>query len=337
MRAAVTEGPGIVTVGEVDPPPPAGVGEVGLRIERVGICGSDLHIYDGSHTYQHLPLIQGHEIVGVVDEIGPGVDGLELGTRVVADPQRACGHCLPCRRGRTNCCAALEVIGVHRPGGLQERLVVAAASVHRAHDLTADEAVFVEPLTIGIRAFERAGIGAGDSLLVLGAGSIGRSVVAVARDRRARVLVADHSAGRRELATRLGAEATSHIRTHDLSSAVAAFTGGDGVLAVIDTTGSGALLSVALDLVAPSGTVVVVGISREDFPVPVSLLSRKEISVVGSRNSIGAFPAAISLAARYGETLVGTIAERYPLSEADVALRAASSGGIAGKVVVEAG
>lgn len=337
MLQVVTERVGLVAVRDVPAPAGPGPGEVLLAIERVGICGSDAHIYDGSHPYLGYPVIQGHEIVGVVGALGENITvSIHVGDRVVVEPADPCRSCVACRRGRSNCCVNLRVLGVTRPGGLSECLAVAAVMVHPVGDLHPDAAVLVEPLAVALHCVDRADVAERDTVLILGCGSIGRAAVLAAHSRGARVIVADNSAGRCALGVRLGADATVGLAEGDLAAAVAEFTNGDGCTVAIDTTGSGALLRASLDLVAYSGSVVVVGISEEDLNVPVALLSRKEISVLGSRNSSqGAFPRAIELAKANSDALRSTITDRFVLEDAGQAIRAVAGGTSTGKVVVE--
>lgn len=333
MIEAVTEAPGSVSVQQRSSTVVASVGQVALAVERVGICGSDAHFFEGTHPYLGYPRVQGHEIVGTVVDVGPGVSPTLLGQRAVVEPTAACGLCIACRRGRPNCCVDLTVVGISRAGGLTELLLLESGLIHPVGDLHPDAAVFVEPLAVALQAVRRGAVTADDLVLVLGAGSIGRSTVLAARAAGARVMVADRLPARRRLALLLGAErAVGH---EELTDAVGDFSRGEGPTVVIDATGAAALLRRGLDLVAPSGTVVVVGISEDELCVPVSLLSRKEVALLGSRNSVGAFPDALALATANADVLRATISHRFPLASAEEAMRAAAGGGAYGKVVVD--
>lgn len=320
MKAAVTTAPGAMEIQETDDPAP-GPGQALLAIEAVGLCGSDFHLYDGRHPYAHFPQIQGHEIVARIEAFGPGYDGpLSAGDRVVVEPLNPCGRCFACRRGRYNCCASLQVMGAHIPGGLREFAAVPAGRLYPVGDMPRPAAVLVEPLTIGLQCVVRAGITDGDLVAVIGAGPIGLAAVLGAADRGARVLVADRVASRLELAGRLGAAAVVNTEREDLGAAVARFTGGDGAAVVIEATGVPALIRAALDCVAHSGTVVVVGISDGEVSIPVGLFSRKEVSILGSRNNTGLFPEAIALAARHAERISALVTHTYPLAKTPEAI-----------------
>jgi L-gulonate 5-dehydrogenase len=320
MQVVMTTAPGIMEVLQTPRPDPE-PGQALLAIEAVGLCGSDFHLYDGKHPYARFPQVQGHEMVARVESFGPGYDGpLAAGDRVAVEPLIACGHCFACRRGRYNCCVRLQVMGAHAPGGLREFAAVSAGQLHPVGDMPTRLAVLVEPLTIGLQCVVRAGIGPGDTVAVLGAGPIGLAAALGAVDRGARVLVVDRIGSRLELARQLGVAAVVDSASADPSAAIEEFTGGDGAAVVIEATGVPALIRLALDGAAQSGTVVIVGISDEEVSIPVGLFSRKEINILGSRNSAGLFPVAIELAARHAARLAPLVTHTYPLSQTPEAI-----------------
>lgn len=320
MKVAVTIAPGQMEIQETGRPVPAG-GQALLAIEAVGLCGSDFHLYDGRHPYARFPQVQGHEIVARIETFGPGYDGpLAAGDRVVVEPLNPCQRCFACRRGRYNCCVSLQVMGAHIPGALCEFAAVPAARLYPVGDMPLLIAVLVEPLTIGLQCVVRAGVRPGDLVAVIGAGPIGQAAALGAADRGARVLVADRVPNRLKLAAHLGATAVVHTEQEDLGAAIERFTGGDGAAVVIEAAGVPALIRAALDGVAHSGTVVVVGISDGEVPIPVGLFSRKEVNILGSRNSTGLFPDAIALAARHAEQVSALVTHTYPLTETPEAI-----------------
>lgn len=313
MLVAVTESPGSMLVRERDRPEPAGA-EVLVRVEAVGLCGSDFHLFTGHHPYATFPQTQGHEIIGSVAGFGPGYDGpLTTGTRVAVEPFFPCGACFPCRHGRPNCCTTLTVMGAHVTGGLREYLTVGAEHLHPVGELPLLTAVLVEPISVGLQCVVRAEIAAGDTVVVLGAGPIGLAAAIGAVDRGARVLVADRLAARLHRAKKLGVEETVDTSRAALATAVDAFTGGDGAAVVVEATGVPALVREALELVAHSGTVVVVGISDGEVSIPVGLFSRKEINILGSRNNTGLFPDSVDLVRRHADRLAPLVTHTYPL------------------------
>ncbi len=313
MKAAVTIAPGEMEIRDAARPEP-GPGQALLAIEAVGLCGSDFHLYDGRHPYARFPQIQGHEIVARVGAFGPGYDGpLATGDRVVVEPLNPCQRCFACRRGRYNCCASLQVMGAHIPGGLREFATVPVGRLYPVGDMPLLVAVLVEPLTIGLQCVVRAGVARGDLVTVIGAGPIGQAVTLGSVDRGARVLVVDRVPSRLALALHLGATAVVNAEREDIGAAVERFTGGNGAAVVVEATGVPGLIRAALDCVAPSGTVVVVGISDGEVSIPVGLFSRKEVNILGSRNNTGLFPDAIALAARHKERISALVTHTYPL------------------------
>ncbi|MDM4761555.1 alcohol dehydrogenase catalytic domain-containing protein [Galbitalea sp. SE-J8] len=329
-RRLVTIGPGDVRLEvEATERRTLAADDVRLRVLRVGICGSDAHILDGTHPYLGYPVVQGHEIVARVEAVGHNSSALHPGDVVVVEPALACGECPTCRRGSTNCCPDLQVVGVHRDGGLADALIVPRRATHPVAEVPIDAAVFVEPIAVALWALRRGRMRKGDRVLVLGAGSLGRSVVLAAAAAGAAVTVADRSPARRHLAAALGAD--SSLSPHDLRG-VAGTRGAPDL--VIDTTGSSELISIAAEVVRPAGLIVVVGISEDALDVPVADFSRRELAVVGARNSVGMFPAAIDLVRSHAAALVNTIQLRVPLEGASDALLAVAGRTIHGRALV---
>lgn len=335
MLQAVTEAVGTIAVRDVSPPDAPASDEVVVCVERVGICGSDAHVFDGSHPYLAYPLVQGHEVAGIIEVAGTDVVGLSAGDRVVVDPISPCGDCVPCRHGRPNCCEHLNVVGITLAGGLAELLTIPARQAHKVDDMHPDAAIFVEPVAVAIRCLQRADLQLNEPVLVLGAGSLGRAIVVAAEARGARTIIADHAIERRQLATQLGANHAVDLQRRPLENALREFMDKDSCHVIVDTTGSGFWLAAALDLVAYGGTVVAVGISEESVSVPVALLSRKEISLHGARNSIDAFPDAIAAVRGKAVQLTRTISDRYALSDAALAIGMVGSRLATGKVLVD--
>lgn len=338
MKAAVTTGPGRMEFREVPPAEP-GPAEVVVRTQVVGLCGSDIHLFHGDHPYVRYPVIQGHEFSAVVAELGPDQPGgLRPGDLVAVEPLRPCGTCLACRRGHGNCCRNLEVAGAHIDGALRESLVVPTASCYRVGDLPADLAALVEPVSIGLQAATRSGVGAGDQVVILGAGPIGQTAAMAAADRGAGVLAVDLLDNRLATARRLGAAVTVNASSEDVTAAVRRWAGADGPVAVIEATGQPALVRLAVDLVAHSGTVVVVGITTQDVSLPVVDFSRKEINLLGSRNNAGLFGEAVDLVRRHRDAASTMITHRFSFGEVPAAMElAAGHPQEAGKVQVRVG
>lgn len=338
MRQLVTVSPERVELREV-PDATAGAGEALLAVESVGICGSDVHLYAGEHPYSRFPNVQGHEFGGRVlslprDYAGP----IRVGQRVAVEPLLMCGTCLPCRRGRGNCCVRMRTYGVHVDGGLSDYIAVKADLLHDADDLPSELVVLVETMSIALHAVARARIGADDSVVVMGAGPVGMGILIAATRVGARVLMVDQLASRLALARDLGAERTVVAGNEDLPAALAEWTAGDGPTVVVEATGIPAVFESAVKLVAPSGTILVVGLSTEQVSFPMVELTRKELTIVGSRNNAGRFPAAVALVRAERERVSRLISHRFPLERAAEAFELArGSPGDVEKVIIDVG
>jgi 2-desacetyl-2-hydroxyethyl bacteriochlorophyllide A dehydrogenase len=297
MQAAIMDAPFKMRVGAWDKPRP-GPGEVLVSVEAAGICAGDMYFYLGKNPYAIYPQICGHEIAGVVAEVGEGVAGLDLGTTVVVEPFIGCGSCYPCRIGKSNCCMKLQIIGVHRPGGYADYLTAPASLIHRVPEgLSLTFASFAEPVAIAVQACRRGAVTAGEYVLVLGCGPIGLALVEVARARGARVVATDIAQNRLETAAQLGAET---VPADDrLLPTIMAQTNGEGAPVVIEATGSPQAMEQTVDLVAPGGRIVIVGLVKQGVGVtfPGLDFTRKEMTIVGSRASVNCFPESLQLLA----------------------------------------
>lgn len=297
MRATIMDAPFKMHVGEWQTPQP-GPGEVLLAVRAAGICAGDMYFYLGKNPYAVYPQVCGHEIAGIVAGLGAGASGVELGAQVVVEPFLGCGKCYPCRIGKSNCCANLQIIGVHRPGGYAELLSVPATHVHRMPEgLSLLDASFAEPVAIAVQACRRGGVSANETVLVLGCGPIGLALIEVARARGARVIATDMIPERLATASELGAAV---IPAGDaLLAAVHEQTNGEGAPVVIEATGSPKAIEQTVELVAAGGRIVVVGLVKQGVGVTMPGLdfTRKEMTVVGSRASVNCFPEALALLA----------------------------------------
>jgi L-gulonate 5-dehydrogenase len=319
----VTQAPHTLGFRDV-PEPVAGPGEALIDVEAVGICGSDIHLYTGDHPYSHFPNVQGHEFGGRIKALPAGYDGpFHVGQRVAVEPLLMCGHCLPCRRGRGNCCVNMRTFGAHIDGALSERIAVPVTLLYDADDLSADLAALVEPVSIGVHAVARSSIRAGDQAVIYGAGPIGQAILLAAADLGARLLVVDRLPSRLELAMDLGAERTVDTSRESADDAIAGWTNGDGPVVVYEATGVPRVLEMAIGAVAPSGTVVVVGLSNEAISIPMVTFTRKELTVVGSRNNMGQFGRAADLVRRNRAKAERLISHRFAFGDAAAAFELA--------------
>jgi L-gulonate 5-dehydrogenase len=297
MRAAIMDAPHEMRVGTVDTPV-AGPGEVLVSVGAAGICAGDMYIYLGKNPYSSYPQIAGHEIAGVVARVGSGVTGLAPGTPVVVEPFIGCGSCYPCRIVRSNCCAKLQIIGIHRPGGYADYVVAPAVNIHRVPEgLSIPFASFAEPVAIGVQACRRGQVAAEETVLILGCGPIGLALIEVARARGAHVLAADVLPARREFAAQLGAETLPAGEA--LVRTILDRTNGEGAPVVIEATGNPQAMEQTVHLVAAGGRIVIVGLVKAGLGVtfPALDFTRKEMTVVGSRASVDCFPESLRLLA----------------------------------------
>ena len=276
--------PGRIEMREVPAPAP-GPGEVLLRIRRIGICGSDIHVWHGKHPFTSYPVVQGHEYSATVEAVGPGVAGIRLGMKATARPQVVCGQCPPCRRGEYNVCNALKVQGFQTPGCAQELFVVPANRLVPLPDgMSFDNGALVEPVAVAARATGRAGDLRGLNVVVLGAGTIGNLVGQAARCRGAgNVFITDISQFRVDQAAACGIDHVCNTREEPLAEVASRRFGGDrGFDVAFEAAGSEAALDDALRNVRKGGRVMAVGVFEQKPRVDISLLGDRELSLVGT-------------------------------------------------------
>jgi L-gulonate 5-dehydrogenase len=307
MRAVVTEGVRRMAVHDVPPPDEPGPGEVLVRPEAVGLCGSDFHFFLGELSARAggaFPRIQGHEVCGVIE----GGDG-RVGERVALMPLSACGECYPCSIGRPNVCPNFKLIGIHVDGGLQELLRIDA---RQAFPIAADApAVLTEPVSIAVQAVERGRVGA-EPVVVLGAGPIGQAIAVAARDRGARVLLIDRIAAR---------VPDGLVWGDDVVPEAIAWAGGEGPPVVFDATGAPEAIRAGVEMVCSAGRFVQVGMSGHEVALRVGSFTEKELDVLGvSCCDAAAFARAVDLVEREGEALQGLISHEFALEQAPEAL-----------------
>jgi L-gulonate 5-dehydrogenase len=304
----------------VPEPGEPGPGEVLVRPEAVGLCGSDFHYFVGDIAADY-PRVQGHEAAGIVERVGPDCpSGVSEGDRVAVWPLTSCGRCYPCRIGRLNVCANINLVGIHRDGALQELVRVPAPQVFPVGGQDAAVAALIEPVSIAVRAVARAGLAQGERTVVFGAGPIGQAVAVAAIDRGASVLVVDRIANRVDRAATVGADTL----TEDGSDVVAAareWAGGEGPEVVFEATGVPELAATAMELVAPAGRVVVVGLSARNAPLRVGDLAFKELDLLGVSCCNGEeFAEAVSLVERWQDVLSRLVTHEFPLERTPEAI-----------------
>ena len=284
MKTLVCDKPFEFSMIERPRPAPA-AGEVLVRIRRIGICGTDLHAYQGKQAFFSYPRVLGHELAGEVAELGSGVDSLALGEHVLVIPYLHCGHCIACRRGASNCCCNMQVMGVHKDGGMSEFLIVPANHLVASKTLPLEQMALVECLAIGAHAVRRGAVQPGENALVIGAGPIGLGCVQMLKAAGAGPLVVDLDQGRLDFCSReLGVD-TCLLGGSDLAARLEAACGGDLPTLVIDATGHAGSMSSSFQYCAHSGRIVFVGLSKDELRFVHPDIHKRELSLHCSRNA----------------------------------------------------
>ncbi len=288
------------------PRPSPGRGEVLIRIAACGICGSDVHGYDGSSGRRIPPLVMGHEAAGTVAEVGDGVRQFGPGDRVTFDSTVYCSECEYCRAGEVNLCDNRQVVGVscgdyRRHGAFAEYVVVPERIVYRLPDeLGFAEAAMLEAVSVGLHAVREAGLRGGETALVIGAGMIGLLTLQAARASGcSRVFVADLDATRLTLAREMGADETIQMAGAASGAAlideVHRLTGGQGVDVAFEAVGRDATVAASIDSVRKGGTVVLIGNVTPEVRLPLQKVVSRQIRLQGTAASSGEYPEAIEL------------------------------------------
>ncbi len=288
MKAIVLEKPGHFKLEDVTEAGQPGRGEALVRVHRVGVCGTDYSGYLGKMPFYSYPRIPGHELGVEVLAVGEGAVNVKPGDRCSVEPYINCQKCSACRRGATNCCENLQVLGVHTDGGLRPRFIVPARKLHASVKLSWEQLALVETLAIGCHAVNRGGPQPGDTVLVIGAGPIGLSVIQFATLAGARTIVLDINEQRLAFCRNsMGADHTVVSKeTASSLRSVLEFNGGNLPDVVIDATGSNKCMSGALQYVGFAGRLVFVGITTQEICFEHPLMHRREMTLLASRNAL---------------------------------------------------
>ena len=296
MLSIVLDQPGHFRLAEASAPRAPGPGEALVRVGRVGICGTDLHAFRGRQPFFSYPRVLGHELGVEIIELGPETAGmgLSVGDRCAVEPYLYCGTCIACRRGRTNCCERMQVLGVHCDGGMVEQLVLPADKLIPSH-LPLEQLALVEMLCIGAHAVSRAQLSADDQVVVIGAGPIGLATAQFAKLSGAQVAVMEISPARRDFCRQhLGID-TLIDPQEDAVAALRGALGGDLPTVVFDATGNVQSMMAAFRYVANSGKLIYVGLVQGDLTFNDPEFHRREVTLFASRNATkGDFKAVIA-------------------------------------------
>lgn len=283
MRALICEEPGRLAIIS-RPPPVRAENEVLVRIRRVGICGTDFHIFKGQHPFLEYPRVMGHELSGTVEE-SPAGSKLRVGESVYIVPYLSCGQCHACRKGLNNACSNIRVLGVHCDGGMTEYLSVPESNVVSTGAISLDDAAMIEFLAIGAHGVKRGGISAADRVLVVGSGPIGMSAIIFAKARGANVTVMDVREDRLGFTvSALGADTTLMV-SDDAEAKAKALTGGDFFDVVIDATGNAKAMQRGFGFLAHGGRYVLLSVVRDDITFSDPEFHKREATLFASRNA----------------------------------------------------
>lgn len=339
MQAAITKAWGQMVLEEIPKPEP-GRGQVRVRTLLAGICGSDVHIFQGHHPTACSPIVQGHEFVGEVDAVGPDVDDhIQVGQRIVVEPLISCGTCEACRRGHVHVCRKLKLLGIHENGAFAQYFTAPAAKVIPVPDQLDNRlAVLAEPFAVGVHVCSRASLPTAGRALVIGAGPIGLIVAIVARASGAQVTISEVSDDRLALAASFGFD-TVDAKTDPAQQADVA-TQGDGFDATFEVSGVEAGLALAIEATRVRGTIVQVGFHSKPPAAAVFQLTIKELSLVGSRvytqeDFRRTLRLLTMLAAEEGAGLGRLICEQTNLAGIESAIQRMIQGAVPGKVIVD--
>jgi len=319
MKVGVVEKPGTLKLAEREAPAVSLSDDVLIRVKRVGICGSDMHIFHGKNPFATYPRVWGHEFVGEVAAAGPEA-AVSPGDHVVAEPIAYCGECYACRQGRGNVCQNLKVSGVHVDGGCQEYIVLPAKQVHKVpSDIPWDSAVLIEPFTIGAQASLRGRVQRGDIVLVYGAGTIGLTVMQFAKFNGGTVIITDIVDDKLAFAAATGADYIINAAQENVFDRVMQITGGMGANVTIDAVCSKQSFEDALLVTSAAGRVVEMSFNETASEIAPLHITKKELDVCGSRLQTARFPVVIDALKRGALKLDGFITATYPLSRMEEA------------------
>jgi threonine dehydrogenase-like Zn-dependent dehydrogenase len=325
MKALFLLEPGKTEIRDIEKPSLT-AGRVLLKLGMVGFCGGDLNAFRGAFPMQQYPMILGHEIGGVIEEIGQGVpERLKTGMRATVSPYKSCGRCAACANGRPNACRDNQTMGVMRHGAMTEYLSVPWEDIHVSSKLGLKELALVEPLAVGFHAVNRGKVSGSDTVLVMGCGIVGMGAVAGSVWSGAEVIASDIDGEKLSLAKEAGARHTVNPEKEDLHARLAALTGGEGPAVVIEAVGRPETYRSAVEEAAFTGRVVYIGYAKAPVEYETKLFVQKELDILGSRNSAGEFSEVIEMLEAGRFPVNRAVTGEVPLSQAGEALAAWSA------------
>lgn len=289
--------------------------EVVIQVKAVGICGTDIHIFNGERKDVEYPRIMGHELSGIVTEAGRDVTHIKAGDHVILDPVMACGTCRTCKRGHENVCESVKCFGVQMDGGFQDYIRVPAKQVYAIPEsLSFEEAAVAEPFSVAVNILSRAGVMAEDKVAVIGAGTIGLCIVQGAKSIGAEILAMDVSDTKLKKAKEFGADVCVNTKDVSFEAAVEAFAPG-GVDVIIDAVGITPFVEKCIGLAAPFGRIVVISFDERPAQISPAVVTKRELSVLGSRMNCKRMPTVIKWMEEHRIDPGAMISKIYPLEE----------------------
>lgn len=284
MRQAIMLKPGLIEICEIANPETLKENEILLRIKKIGICGSDIHVFHGKHPATPFPVVQGHEYSAIVERVGKNVMSVKPGMRVTARPQRVCGNCGPCKRGQYNACENLKVEGFQAPGVAQDLFVVTEDRVVAFPDtMSFEQGAMIEPTAVAAHATARAGDLRGKNVVVSGAGTIGNLVAQFARIRGAeKILITDISNYRLDIARQCGIDGILNVSHTPFEEGILQFFGNEGFQVGFEVAGVQESLDVLMKYVEKGGTIIIIGVYAQNPMVNMYYLGEHELNVLGS-------------------------------------------------------
>lgn len=339
MKAAVIEEANSLRLKEM-PMPVLNDGEALIRVSYCGICGSDLHVLHGQHSTACFPVVPGHEFVGELVECkGANTDKFEPGDLVVAQPFFSCGHCEPCAQGHDNVCRDLHFMGAHCDGAFAEYVKVLTRKMYKiSKDMDLHLAALTEPVAVAMHDVRRSGLQVGQAALVVGGGPIGMLIAMVARHAGARrVVISEINAFRREFAAKLGFDTVNPL-DGDFKEQVAAWSDGKGFDVTFEVSGSKPGVTSAIENTATGGMIMIVGMSREPYPINLSEMFARELRMQGVRiheqyNFIGAVE--LLKSGLLNDEFASMVSKIYPFDEVEKAFAFVQQPGDYFKILVK--
>ncbi len=337
MKYVSTTEPFKVEIKEKEKPVPR-KGEALLKMRYGGICGTDLNIYRGNFAYGSYPRIPGHELSAEIVEVGENDKGLKPGMLVTVNPYFNCGTCYTCTKGIVNCCMSNETMGAQRDGGFSEYFTISVDRIYPGEGLSAKQLALIEPFCISFHGVKRAQVKPGEKVLVIGAGTIGTLAAMAAKYFGAEVYISDVAPDRLKMAEGMGVDGTILNDGPDaLQKGIDSITGGNGFDVTIEAVGMAVTFQSCIDAVAFGGRVVLIGVSKQTLDFNFTLIQKKELTVLGSRNALKEdFLTLIDIVKSGKVPVEKIITDVYPMDKAAEALdELHTNGGTKLKVLLE--